>query len=109
MAKDELTYRQLFRDIVLELNTTRDAIDVAAGIQWRKPPTSVEDAGTRRSRGGYSDPTGETVVDERRLAVRRAVQQGERVLRHSLTSIRGANDALLVATKAWGRSPWDSE
>lgn len=88
---------------------TRKAVDQAADVQWRKPPTSNEDPLTRRSRGGYSDPTGETAIDERRLEVRRAVKQGERVLQHCLTSIRAVNDSLLTSTKKWGAGPWDSE
>ena len=109
MVKAEIRYRVLFRDIVRELNVTREAVDQAADVQWRRPPTYAEDPLTRRQRGGYSDPTGETAIDDRRLEVRRAMKQGERTLQHCLVSIRTMNDALLTSTKKWGAGPWDSE
>jgi hypothetical protein len=69
------------RLVVETMNLTR-AIDAAEEIQWEASPVPKprEDT-TQRASGGHGDPTGDIVLDPRRLAVREALAEAESVVR----------------------------
>lgn len=58
-----------------------------------------------RSKGEYSDPTGETAVDLRRARVRREVRTAEDHLLRALAYLNGAHAALDRALGAWEGLP----
>lgn len=64
---------------IRHLQHLKKDLDVALELQWERPPgrTDPQDPGIR-SRGGHSDPTGDTSVDEARLRLRRQVAQIEK-------------------------------
>lgn len=62
-----------------------------AQFQRSRTPQPRDDT-TERSRGEHSDPTGDTVADPRRLALRAQVVAGEMILERAtraMTMIRG--------------------
>jgi len=72
---------QARRLVVETMNLTR-VIDAAEEIQWEASPVPKprEDT-TQRASGGHGDPTGDIVLDPRRLAVREALAEAEAVVR----------------------------
>lgn len=81
-------------------------LDAAAEIQWEAAPVPKprEDT-TQRAKGGHGDPTGDIVLDARRLAVRDAVVTGEREILAYLETLRGARLRLESAIEAWNGEP----
>lgn len=78
------------------------ALDAAKAVQWEKSPvpSSREDAPSR-SLGGYSNPTADTALDTRRLAVREAVELTEEVLHTAARELRSRAEALIEAVERW--------
>ncbi|WP_136709393.1 hypothetical protein [Agromyces sp. H66] len=64
-------------------------LGAAEDVQWTRGPTPrPRDDEGRRSPGGVPDPTGDTVADPRRLAVRAAYIQGRRALAASIATVQ---------------------
>jgi hypothetical protein len=74
----------------------------AQDAQWR-PSLTPKPRGdtTERSKGGHSDPTGDTVADERRLAVRAQVIAAELLLESATRAMRVVNRRLERALAHW--------
>ncbi|UYL87647.1 hypothetical protein SEA_VRESIDENCE_43 [Arthrobacter phage VResidence] len=67
------------------------ALNTANEIQWeRSPVPTPRDDTTQRASGGHGDPTGDIVLDPRRLAVRGAVVAAEQTLKNTITALREA-------------------
>ena len=79
-ASEHAQIRQLDQTI-RHLQHLRKDLDLALEVQWERPPGLVDpdDPGIR-SRGGHSDPTGDSATHPGRLALRKAVQKVERGL-----------------------------
>ncbi|UDL14647.1 hypothetical protein SEA_KEALII_41 [Arthrobacter phage KeAlii] len=77
-------------------------LDAAAEIQWEASPVPKprEDT-TQRAKGGHGDPTGDIVLDPRRLAVREAVVTAEGEILAHLETLRAARVRLEAAIEAW--------
>lgn len=78
-------------------------LDEALVCQWQASPAPRprEDT-TERSKGGPpSDPTGDVVLDDRRLALRSAVDSAALSLRVAKAGLGGAHRRLEEALRAW--------
>lgn len=82
-------------------------LSAADAVQWSPSPTpKPRDDTTERSKGGHGDPTLQTVVDSRRLEVRAAVEEAQRVLTEAARSMHAARTALEESVARWsGDSP----
>lgn len=78
------------------------ALNVAGEIQWERSPvpTPREDT-TQRASGGHGDPTGDIVLDPRRLALREAVNDAERLLNENARALRRARLNVEEAAARW--------
>lgn len=78
------------------------ALNVAEEIQWEPShtPKPREDTSQRAS-GGHGDPTGDIVLDPRRLALREAVSDAERLLAENARALRRARLNVLDAVARW--------
>ncbi len=78
------------------------ALTAAEEIQWTAAPIPKprEDT-TERAKGGHGDPTLATVLDERRLAVREAVEKGHSAITHAATVAREARLEVEAAVASW--------
>ena len=79
-------------------------LDVAREIQWDKSPRppAARDEPSERSKGdAVSDPTLDTVADERRLRVRAEVRRAEAFMMWCTRSLRTVRDGLDSAISAW--------
>lgn len=74
----------------------------AEEIQWTAAPIPKprEDT-TERAKGGHGDPTLATVLDERRLAVREAVEEAHAVLAANTEATAAARRKLNAAIASW--------
>jgi hypothetical protein len=78
------------------------ALNTADEIQWeRSPVPQPRDDTTQRPKGGHGDPTGDIVLDPRRMAVREAVSHAETILRHYATALRTARQDVQNAVARW--------
>lgn len=95
--------------LVREVRRTADALAVLMPLlseaQWLlgRRPSTAEDAG-RRAKGLTTDPTGEVVVDVKRLRIRRELVQADKALIHAAALLRGAHAALDRAIHEWESS-----
>ncbi|UIW13526.1 hypothetical protein PQD80_gp42 [Arthrobacter phage Lizalica] len=88
--------------------TARDALRLAQSIataqeiQWEPSPVPKprEDTSQRAS-GGHGDPTGDIVLDARRLAVREAVVAAEQALARAAEDLRQARVNVDRAVARW--------
>lgn len=71
--------------------------------QWDPSPVARprEDTSQRSIGGAPSDPTSDTVLDARRLAVSDAVSRAERVLEHAARALRERREALDLAVRRY--------
>lgn len=76
------------------------AIVAASAVQWSRS-LSAPGHSEGRAKGGVSDPTADTATDERRLAVRAAVVDGELTLERFVTEANEKAAALESALAAW--------
>ena len=62
-----------------DLKELKNDLELAYEVQWERPkgPADPDDPGIR-SRGGHSDPTGDSATSGERLALRAAVKLTER-------------------------------
>lgn len=80
-------------------------LDDASASPARKVTPATKDGGPHdvgiRSKNVVSDPTGETAIDLRRLAVKREVRIAERLLLRATAEVMGARAALERSLDAW--------
>lgn len=78
------------------------ALGVADDVQWEPSPVPKprEDT-TQRASGGHGDPTGDIVLDARRLAVREAATAAESVLTRYAAELRLARVNVEEAVARW--------
>jgi hypothetical protein len=83
------------------------ALNTADEIQWeRSPIPQPREDTTQRASGGHGDPTGDIVLDPRRLAVREAVTHAEETLLMFATALRHARENVEQAVARWnGENP----
>lgn len=86
-----------------ELETILAELEDARARQWDPSPAPRprEDTSQRSVGGAPSDPTADTVLDARRLAVRDAVSRAERVLAFAAQSLRERREALELAVRRY--------
>ncbi|MCZ9884616.1 DUF7169 domain-containing protein [Arthrobacter sp. B2a2-09] len=86
---------------VASLSLARSLAD-AEEIQWTAAPVPKprEDT-TERAKGGHGDPTLATVLDERRLAVRQAVEEAHATLAANTEATAAARQKLDLAIASW--------
>jgi hypothetical protein len=84
----DLSTAALGRAVATEALALASLIGEASEIQWQAgfTPKPREDT-AERSRGGHSDPTVNIVADERRLAVRQAVELSDQLLGEALKAL----------------------
>lgn len=74
----------------------------AEELQWeRSYKQTPRDDTDRKAAGGHGDPTGDTVLDPRRLELRQAVEEAALALETSTRTARDAHLGLEVALDAW--------
>jgi hypothetical protein len=97
----------LVRLIEEEIRSMHDLIDEAAARQWEASPVPKprEDTTERSSGGRPSDPTADTALDARRLAVRATLLAAEPVLRDAAVALRGSRLALARAIDRFDGDP----
>ena len=78
------------------------ALSRANAIRWTPAPRAGGAGGTvRNGGGGHGDPTGDTVLDARRLAVSEMVHATEADLRAIYSRLVGDLELLEEAMNAW--------
>ncbi|KUM41178.1 DUF7169 domain-containing protein [Arthrobacter sp. EPSL27] len=78
------------------------ALGVADEVQWeRSPVPQPREDTTQRASGGHGDPTGDIVLDPRRLAVRDAVSAAEEALARYAVELRQARVNVEAAVARW--------
>jgi hypothetical protein len=96
--------------LVTEAAALSATMDRVNAVQWSpsiRPPKARDDT-TERSHGTPpSDPTGDTVADERRLALRAGMRQTDALLRRMTTALRTARVYLERALAAWQGETYD--
>ncbi|CCQ44286.1 hypothetical protein ARTSIC4J27_210 [Pseudarthrobacter siccitolerans] len=97
---DKLT--EALRAVTAESLQIIRLLDAAAEIQWEPSPVPKprEDT-TQRAKGGHGDPTGDIVLDARRLAVRESFTRAERALADYLAFLRSTRQELARAVENW--------
>ncbi|WVX88033.1 hypothetical protein SEA_TFORTROY_45 [Arthrobacter phage TforTroy] len=92
------TVRQTAREALLLIQ----ALNTAAEIQWEASPVPKprEDT-TERASGGHGDPTGDIVLDARRLALRDAVSDAEIVMARYAAELQAARINVDRAVARW--------
>lgn len=90
------------RDFATETLLLGAALTAAEEIQWTAAPIPKprEDT-TERAKGGHGDPTLATVLDERRLAVREAVEKGLAAMADAATVVQVTRLEVEAAIAAW--------
>lgn len=96
------THAETVRSTAREALLLAQSLNTAADIQWEPSPVPKprEDTSQRAS-GGHGDPTGDIVLDARRLALRDAVSDAERVLAHYAAELRRARVNVEDAVARW--------
>lgn len=86
-----------------EYLTTVQLLAEAQAVQWDAAPVPRPSGDTsERAKGGPpNDPTAAVALDERRLAVRDAVDQGAFALAASTAALRAARERLAGALNFW--------
>lgn len=78
------------------------ALGLADEIQWeRSPVPQPREDTSQRASGGHGDPTGDIVLDPRRMAVREAVSRAETILQHYAVALRDARQEVERSVARW--------
>lgn len=78
------------------------ALNTADEIQWeRSPVPTPRDDTTQRASGGHGDPTGDIVLDPRRMAVRGATVAAGEAMKNALRALREARRDVLDTVDRW--------
>jgi hypothetical protein len=92
-------------DLVLAARTLALRLAAAEVVQWERParprPAPGEEGAARSATRGTADPTAEIALDASRLALRRAVQDGEQALRAAVRLIEEQDRRLALAEVRW--------
>jgi hypothetical protein len=103
VATETTDLREILAELAEEAALLSLALDGAVAIQWSASPVPRprEDT-TERSKGAPpSDPTGDVALEERRLAVRAAVEDGARSLRVATAMVSAAASRVSREVDAW--------
>jgi len=96
------TYVRSAREAATVALETASLLEAAEEIQWKPSPSPAARFDTsERALGGIQDPTAATALDERRLALRDAVQKAEAALRDATSTLATRRGALQAAIDAW--------
>lgn len=85
---------EIVRDAAKEFLLLAQTLTEAEAVQWTAAPVPKPREDVVRSAGGHGDPTGDTVLDERRLAVREQVTQALARLTTTAETVRSCREAL---------------
>lgn len=78
------------------------SLNTAAEIQWeRSPVPQPREDTTERASGGHGDPTGDIVLDARRLALRDAVSHAEATMTRYAAELQAARINVDRAVARW--------
>ena len=90
-----------------EIRALARRLDAAVAVQWQAPPVPrPRDDTTERSKGAPpSNPTADTALDDRRLALRSAVRGGQQSIRLATASVPAATSRLDAALVAFEGDP----
>lgn len=78
------------------------SLETAEEIQWeRSPVPQPREDTSQRASGGHGDPTGDIVLDPRRLALRVAVRAAEGALATAAADLKARKDELDEAIAKW--------
>ncbi|UJQ87181.1 hypothetical protein SEA_BAILEYBLU_43 [Arthrobacter phage BaileyBlu] len=92
----------LIKDLLASTLALSRALDAADAVQWEKSPIPAprEDTSSRSS-GGYSNPTADTTLDARRLAVRESVKRAEVVAATAARELTSTAQIVLDTVDRW--------
>lgn len=92
------------RTVLTALDDMFRALGPATAVQWDKAPVQARptwDTEEKSKGGPVADPTADIVLDERRTAVREAVQEAEALVWKLLVAVPAINEALDHSVEAW--------
>jgi len=91
----DFTLERLAEAIREEVDALEEDLNGALARQWERSPVPTPRFDTsQRSQGDHSDPTADTVADERRLGIRDVVKRCEARLQETLVDVRSVRVAL---------------
>lgn len=100
---DDRSTLDVLQDTAAAFLRLTQALGEAEAVQWdpaaRRP--QARDDTTERSKGGHGDPTADVALDERRLALRDAVEEARLRLQIAATGVSAADRHLREALDAW--------
>lgn len=103
MTVSAIPHTDLFRAAGRAGSRLATSLVKASDVQYRRPPRpSSRGADPTKSVGIVNDPTGDTAIDERRLAVRAAVIEGELLLERFTRAAEAQAARVEEAADAWG-------
>lgn len=103
MATEQTDLREILADLAERSAGLIASLDQAAALQWSASPVpKPRDDTAERSKGSPpSDPTADVVLDDRRLAVRAAVEDGARSLRVATAMVEASRQRVESAIGGW--------
>lgn len=97
-----INYPAMTRAIAEESLRLGLAMNKADAVQWEASPAPKPREDTsQRAKGGHGDPTGDIVLDARRLAVREAFSGAERAIVELHRALREAREQLENTVEKW--------
>lgn len=91
----------LITNIRKELDGLEMSLRKATDVQWERSPSTQTSETERRGRGGYSDPTGDTATDPKRMSVRRSVVASEHELQRVYLNLRSLAGVVRQSVGTW--------
>lgn len=103
MSNEIVNMQRLTAQLLAEAEGLFRLLPVVEEMQWEASPAhSVErEVQVKSTHGEVSDPTGDTVTDPARLALRSQVVRSERLLRAALVNVAGVRRGLEIRMGAW--------
>jgi hypothetical protein len=103
MSNEVNEMQRLTAHIISEAEGLFRLLPIVEEMQWEASPAhSVErEVQVKSTHGEVSDPTGDTVTDPARLALRAQVVRSERLLRAALVNVVGVRRGLEIRASAW--------
>jgi hypothetical protein len=103
MSNEIVNMQRLTAQLLTEAEGLFRLLPVVEEMQWEASPAhSVErEVQVKSTHGEVSDPTGDTVTDPARLALRSQVVRSERLLRAALVNVAGVRRGLEIRMGAW--------
>ena len=99
MRPDRQRLENLLDQAEADLKAIRETLDVAEEAQWLRSPVKGENVKVRSNHPG--DPTGDTVIDPRRLKLRQSVKAADGNLLKASALLKGTRAALERGLRAW--------